>query len=89
MRESLSWLRRGINRHDHKLRQILTRRFALVRKIGMLKAVSGMATRDDRRANAIEAQFVQWAEEEGLSAEFATRLWTLIHDESLRLQSKK
>ena len=82
-------LRVKIDHIDQQLREILTQRFALSREIGRQKAAARLIARDDQRAKEVETRFVTWARTQGCSATFVRELWRLLHEESIRQQTKQ
>lgn len=84
--ESLSLLRRDIDRIDDELLEVLNRRMRVAREIGQFKKEHSMPVIQAGRYNDLMERRVRAAEELGLSGEFMKIILAAIHEESVRQQ---
>lgn len=84
--ESLSSLRREIDRIDDELLELLSQRMSLSREIGRFKKERRMPVIQPDRYNALMNRRVSEACGLGLSPEFVRGLLAAIHEESVRQQ---
>lgn len=84
--ENLSLLRQQIDRIDGELLEILGRRMAVSREIGIYKKEHSMTVVQAGRYNDVIRSRVQAGESMGMSAEFLKTVLLAIHDESVRQQ---
>ena len=82
----LNWLRAEIDELDERLWDTLAARMDVSRRIGEWKKTHGVAPLQPERFRQILAQRQTWAKENGFEAEFAERLWNIIHEQSLKQQ---
>jgi len=84
----LEQMRKEIDRMDVEILHILAARFKIADEIGRLKIQSGQElVQPDRWKLALEERFKQ-AKSLSLDYEFVSELFTLVHNESIRRQSK-
>lgn len=84
----LAELRRRIDRKDQEILSELAQRMKAVLEIGEYKMANGVQIFQAERWLEITRTRPMWAEEMELSGEFAQKLYKLIHDESIRLQTQ-
>lgn len=84
--ESLSLLRRDIDRLDDELLDVLARRMRIACEIGQYKKEHHMPVIQADRYNALMEQRVKAAEEMGMSDDFIRTILAAIHEESVRKQ---
>lgn len=78
--------RRKIDSLDKKLIEILGARERAVKEIGIYKAKHNIAPLQTARFQEVMKKSIAAGAEEGLSAEFITKLLNAIHEESLRIE---
>ena len=83
--EELNWLRAEIDELDERLWDTIAARMEVSERIGTWKKAHGVAPLQPERYQQIKSK-VESQKSKALSAEFALRLWELIHQESLRKQ---
>jgi len=83
---TLNWLRAEIDELDEQLWETIASRMDVSRRIGEWKKAQGVAPLQPERFRQIVERVQKTAEEKGLSAPFAEKVWELIHEESLRKQ---
>jgi chorismate mutase len=88
MTDELEKLRRQIDSLDATLLDILAKRARLVDKIGRYKKARGLEPLDNARWQQVLESNKNRAESLNLCPEFVEALYHLIHDYSLRLESK-
>lgn len=76
----LEGYRQEIDECDQALVEILARRFGVVRKVGEMKATSGMDAVQPARAQAVKDAAVRMGQEQGLDADFMRRLYEVLID---------
>jgi chorismate mutase len=85
---TLAEIRREIDRLDQRLLETLGRRFALVRRLGELKAGAAMAVRDAvREADLLRARLASGRRHK-LDRALVIALFREILDRSVRIQSR-
>ena len=82
----LRWLRAEIDELDDRLRETLSKRMDVSRRIGEWKKANGIAPLQPQRYQEILSTRQQWAGQHGLSESFVSQLFDLIHAESLKQQ---
>lgn len=82
----LDLLRRQIDDIDVSIVSLAARRMAICRDIGRYKQAHNMTILQSARYDAMLRDRQQWAEADGLSAQFAARLFERIHEEAVRQQ---
>jgi chorismate mutase len=85
--DKLADLRRQIDGLDKQLLQLLARRMAEVREIGRYKQAHSLAPLDEQRWQTVLQSWLVTAESFGLSEEFITKLYKLIHEYALSIES--
>ncbi len=83
----LEELRQRIDAQDRELIEILTARMELVEDIGYFKKAHNLAIFQRERWTEVFKTRPEWALELGLSAAFVEKLFLLIHDESINIQT--
>lgn len=84
--ESLSLLRRDIDRLDDELLDLLAKRMRISCEIGQYKREHNMPVIQADRYNSLMEQRVKAAEEMGMSDDFIRTILAAIHEESVRKQ---
>jgi len=85
---SLEEYRKEIDGLDEELLKILSRRQDVVRKIGAYKKAKALPVLDLERKRQVLQRFTDTAAALGLGAEFAKRVYELIHEEAIREEEK-
>ena len=86
--EGLRMLRSQIDELDNNLMELLARRLKVCREIGTFKKENNMTVLQAGRYNEILQKRGAQASLCGMDAEFAARIFELIHEESVRQQLK-
>lgn len=86
MNTPIDTLRSEITVLDREIIALLGKRFTCVQEIGMIKAREGTAIIDSTREAELSIVHRNAAREYGVSEEFVAILFSLIIDESKRLQ---
>lgn len=84
--ENLDTLRRQIDSIDDELLELLARRMAVARDIGVYKKEHALPVVQPERYNLLMEQRVEAADKLGLSPEFTRTVLAAIHEESVRCQ---
>ena len=84
-RLELNWMRAEIDELDETLWQSLAARMEVSQRIGEWKKAHGVAPLQPQRYQEI-VEKIKGLEMRGLEVEFMLRIWSLIHEESLRKQ---
>ena len=87
--EALSEFRSRIDRVDQQLMQALAERMDLVEDIGRIKAARGLGPHQSARWHALVRDRVEEGRRFGLDPDYVRGLYQLIHDESVRSQSRR
>jgi len=88
MNNDLEKLRQEIDALDYELLQILAKRIAVVKKIGVHKKEKGMDPLDEKRwQDLLESRFAV-AKLLELPSDFIKNLYELIHEHSLRIEKE-
>jgi len=87
MKNDLEKLRKEIDELDQRLLEILGKRMATVKKIGVLKKVENLPLVDEKRREELLELITRRAEKLGLSEEFIKKLYTAIHDHAVKIQA--
>lgn len=72
--------RKQIDALDQEIVDVLTRRFAIVRKVGELKAVRDMEAIQPARAQAVKDRAVRLGQDAGLDVNFMRSLYEVLID---------
>ncbi len=88
-RQKLSSLRHSIDRHDHRLLELLAGRMQKAWEIGRIKRLHSEAIRQPVRQKDIVDDRVDKGSQLGLDPEFVKKLLHLLHEESINVQSGK
>jgi chorismate mutase len=88
MQKTLDELRKEIDATDAVLLTTIAKRMTLVREVGKVKKISGIAPLDENRWNKLLTGKLLQAKSLQLSEEFIEKLYTLIHEYSISLQQK-
>ena len=83
----LNWLRAEIDELDETLWETVAARMDVSRRIGEWKKAHGVAPLQPERYQQIKSK-VESQKSKAFSADFALRLWEIIHEESVRIQVK-
>lgn len=89
MNDKLDNLRRQIDVFDEKLLLILARRIHIVREIGEIKKEHGVKPLDGKRWQGVLRSKLSKAHSLNLSEKFIEKLYNLIHEYSLEIESDK
>jgi chorismate mutase len=81
-------LRHAVDEIDNDIVDLLARRMEVVRSMGRLKRRHKVSTLQPNRWQEILASRISAAGNKGLSAEFISHIYHLIHEESIRLQEE-
>lgn len=84
--EQLEMLRKDIDACDRQIIDLLSRRMSTARQIGMLKKANGMPIMQSARYQQLISRAVDEAHQGGLDDRFMQKLFTVIHEESVRQQ---
>jgi chorismate mutase len=87
IREALDEYRTQIDYVDEQLLAYLAKRFELSQSIGLIKREANVGIVQSDRAQAVEERYIQLGTRHGLQRHFVTELFSLIHEESCRIQS--
>lgn len=86
-RNELDDLRKTIDKLDNQLLDILKERMRISEAIGMYKYQNNITILQSRRYDEIMRDRIERAEKRGLNADFTTRIFESIHEESISCQS--
>ena len=84
MNSSLDKLRKEIDEIDDQLLGLLAGRLDIVRKIGLYKKQNGLKTFDEKRWRDVLESKLSKGDSLGLSREFIKKLYSIIHEFSLK-----
>jgi len=84
----LEQLREKIDQIDQELVEILSMRKQLIEKIGEYKKENNVTVFQLERWNEIISTRTEWAGLKNISPEFIQKMYSTIHDESIRLQTE-
>lgn len=84
--ELLKIYRDQIDTLDKELIYLFSRRFEIVKQIGLLKKVENIAPLDNNRWQQLLKENLEISREYGLKDEFIIDVWNRIHSESLKLE---
>lgn len=84
----LEALREQINQADAELIRVLAKRMAIVERIGRVKQSHNITAFQVKRWNIVREKFIASGVMSGLDKKFLQELLELIHQESIRIQSK-
>lgn len=82
----LNWLRAEIDELDDQLWQTISDRMDVSRRIGEWKKAHGVEALQPQRYQEIINTRSQWAQQHGLTGDFAKQIFDIIHQESLKKQ---
>ncbi|MCL1827671.1 MAG: chorismate synthase [Candidatus Cloacimonetes bacterium] len=88
-KSDLNACREAIDKIDEDILLALYRRFEIVKSIGDYKSINNLTTTDIDRENTIYDRLCTISNDLGLSFGFIRQLWTLIINESKKLQQPK
>lgn len=86
--DELAALRRRIDETDREILALLGKRMATVGEVGRYKQAHDLAPFDSARWEALLAERLEMAKSLGLSDEFITKLYQLIHDYALQIEAE-
>jgi len=84
----LEQLRKRIDKIDLDIIDILAARMQLVEEIGLYKKENSVTILQLERWNTIIKNIVQQAENLGMDTEFPKKIYQLVHEESIRIQTE-
>lgn len=85
---SLEMLREQINKADEQLLQSLWWRIDIVRRIGEYKKANKLEILQMNRWEDLLKQRLALAKSMGLNTDFITKMYTIIHEEAIRVQQE-
>lgn len=80
--------RKAVDRADKRMIAAMVERQNAIIEIGKVKAAMGIKVLQARRMKEVLKSRVKAGVEHGLNRQYVHRLYSLIHDESVRLQNK-
>jgi len=83
----LDELRNKIDTIDSELIELLSKRAGIINKIGRYKKDKNVAIFQPKRWKEIIDTRTEWGEKKTLSSEYVEKMYRIIHDESLRVQT--
>ena len=86
--QELEILREQIDQVDAELIRVIAKRMAIVERIGLVKQSYSIAAFQVKRWNIVREKFIASGVMSGLDKKFLQELLELIHQESIRIQSK-
>lgn len=86
MENLLKSFRNQIDTIDEELIYLLSRRFELVKQIGLIKKENGIAPLQQDRWNIIMKNLLLEAEDKCVNPELVKTIWNEIHKESLKIE---
>lgn len=84
----LETLRAQVDAIDEEILDALSRRIKLVEEIGRYKAERGIEAVDENRRDALLKLWIEKGEDIGLSKEFVTAIYNIVHDYSVSVEKK-
>jgi chorismate mutase len=84
----LQKLRREINDLDDELIKVLGRRMRVSQQIGEFKKYNNMTILQSKRWEDLLSSHIEFGSRHGLSDEFTTRLFKIVHQESIDVQEQ-
>jgi len=88
MSASLSPFREEIDALDTQIVELLARRFAVVRRVAVVKKAEGLPAVLPDRIEAVKQRAAAMGQTKGLDPEFVSNLYQMIIDEACRLEEK-
>jgi chorismate mutase len=85
---SMSSLRHAVDEIDADIVELLRRRMEVVRQMGQIKRENQVSTLQPSRWNEVLLSRTNAAGKKGLSAEFISQVYQIIHEEAIRLQEE-
>jgi|GEM_PF-87148 len=85
---SMRNLRHAVDEIDADIVELLSRRMEVVRQIGQIKRENQISTLQPSRWNEVLVSRTNAAGKKGLSAEFISQVYQIIHEEAIRLQEE-
>lgn len=82
----LNNLRNKIDIIDDKILKLLSERTGISQKVGELKRERGVTVFDEQRWQVVLQSNLRKAEQLNLSKEFVKKIYTIVHQYSLRVQ---
>ena len=86
--DRLSELRLAMKNVDNEILQIFMRRMYIVKEIGRYKRGNNITILQIDRCEELLNNYVNRGAAMGMSADFVKKMYLLIHDESIRIQTK-
>lgn len=87
-RDELQELRTEIDIMDRNIITSLAERTELVEEIGRYKKAHNIEALDEGRRDALKSMWIKSGESLGLSTEFITSIYNLIHEYSVSIENK-
>lgn len=80
-------IRSQIQKIDKKMIMLIAERMKLSRELGEMKKELGLPVRDSEREKILFEIWEEIAKKENLNPELIDRLWSIILEESIRIQT--
>jgi chorismate mutase len=80
-------IRSQIQQIDEKMIKLIAERMKLAQELGLKKKELGLPVRDDKREKILFEVWEEIAKKENLNPRLIDELWSIILDESIRIQS--
>lgn len=87
--EKLTELRLDVDHIDNKLLTLLAKRVKLIQKIGKIKKNGNISVKDGKREEEILKRMIIEGKKLGLSTYFIRRVWTVLFNESYKIEKGK
>jgi chorismate mutase len=85
--KQLDNLRKQIDTIDESIVSLLAKRMKIVQKIGIIKKRNHIPSLDQNRWNQVLETLQKSAKRKHIPSETITRIWNIIHEYALRLES--
>ena len=89
MNDTLENWRKEIDALDKELLEIVAKRMDIVRKIGELKKLKNLPALDEERWQEVLSSKLTLAEFLKLPKTFVEKIYTIIHEEALKIEEDK
>lgn len=89
MNNDLDILRKEIDEIDEDIIDLLAKRFEIVKKIGILKKQKGVVPLDEKRWQDVLSSRIEKAIILDLPKEFIEKLFSIIHEYSIKVEEEK
>lgn len=84
----LQTYRSRIDRTDQKLILLLVRRIKIVKRVAQYKRKNHLPGLDPKRWQEVLETRKDWGEKAGLSTQFISKIYNLLHQEALRIENE-